>query len=103
MAIPSNTNVIQKEAENELKYKNLSMEVQKMWNMKCVIPVTSRATGIVTKGLKICGHNTRKAVSGFSTEAAVLGTSRMTRRVPQPKWWGAPLVPEEKYQGKGNL
>jgi hypothetical protein len=19
------------------------------------------------------------------------------------KWWGEPLVPEEKYQGKGNL
>jgi hypothetical protein len=53
VAIPSDRNVIQKESENKLKYKHLSIEIQRMWNMKCfVIPVIIGATGIVTKGLK---------------------------------------------------
>jgi hypothetical protein len=40
VAIPSDKNVIQKEAEKKIKYKNLSIEIQRMWNMKCfVIPV----------------------------------------------------------------
>jgi hypothetical protein len=53
VAIPLDRNVIQKENENKLKYKNLSIEIQRMWNMKCsVIPVIIGATGIVTRGLK---------------------------------------------------
>jgi hypothetical protein len=34
-AIPSDKNIIQKEAEKRLKYKNLSIKIQRMWNMKC--------------------------------------------------------------------
>jgi hypothetical protein len=42
-----------KEAEKKLKYKSLCIEIQRMWNMKCmIIPVVIGATGIVTKGLK---------------------------------------------------
>jgi hypothetical protein len=53
VAIPSDRNVIQKECEKKLKYKYLSTEIQRMWNMKCfVIPVIIGATGIVTKGQK---------------------------------------------------
>jgi hypothetical protein len=52
VAIPSDRNVRQKESEKKLKYKSLSIEIQRMWNMKCfVIPVIIGATGIVTKGL----------------------------------------------------
>jgi hypothetical protein len=52
VAKPSDRNVIQKESEKKLKYKNSSIEIQRMWNMKCfVIPVIIGATGIVTKGL----------------------------------------------------
>jgi hypothetical protein len=63
-------NLIQKETENKLKYKNLSIEIQRMWNMKCfVILVITGATGIVTKGLKkISGNNTRKAFNRLSTK-----------------------------------
>jgi hypothetical protein len=51
VAIPSDKNVIRKEAEKKLKYKNLSIEIQRIWNMKCfVIPVIIGATGIVSKG-----------------------------------------------------
>jgi hypothetical protein len=36
-----------------IKDKTLSVEIQKMWNMKCfVMLVITGATGIVTKGLK---------------------------------------------------
>jgi hypothetical protein len=53
VAIPSDRNVVNKEAKKKLKYKNLSIEIQQMWNMKClVIAVVIGATGIVTKGLK---------------------------------------------------
>jgi hypothetical protein len=53
VAIPLDRNVIQKESKKKLKYKNLSIEIQRMWNMRCfVIPVIIGAIIIVTKGLK---------------------------------------------------
>jgi hypothetical protein len=53
VAIPPDKNVIQKEAEKKLKYKDLSIEIQRMWNMKFfVIPVITGATGIVRKSLQ---------------------------------------------------
>jgi hypothetical protein len=37
----------------KLKYKNLSIEIQQMWNVLCfVIPVIIGATGIASKGLR---------------------------------------------------
>jgi len=53
VAISSDRNVIIKNKAEKLRYKNLSTEIQRMWNMKCfVTPVIIGATGIVTKGLK---------------------------------------------------
>jgi hypothetical protein len=55
VAIPSDKNVIRKEAEKKLKYKNLSIEIQRMWNVKCfVIPVIIGANGIVSNSLQKC-------------------------------------------------
>ena len=40
VAIPGYRNVIKKEADNILKYKNLTIETQRVWNVKTkVIPV----------------------------------------------------------------
>jgi hypothetical protein len=33
-------------------YKNLSTENQRMWDMKCVIPVTIEATDLINKVIK---------------------------------------------------
>jgi hypothetical protein len=53
VGMPSDRNVIQKESEKKLKYKNLSIEIQRMWNMKCfVTPIIIGTTGIATRGLK---------------------------------------------------
>jgi hypothetical protein len=53
VAIPSDRNVIYKKAERKLKYKNLSIEIQRMWNIKrFVIPVRIGTNLTVTKGLK---------------------------------------------------
>ena len=53
MAIPTDRNVVQKEAEMKLKYKSMCIEIQRMWNLKCtIVPVIIGATGIVTRSLK---------------------------------------------------
>ena len=55
VAIPADRNVTQKEAQKKLKYNSLCTEIQRMWNMKCmIVPVIIGATGVVTKGLKKC-------------------------------------------------
>jgi hypothetical protein len=83
VAIPSDRNVVNKEAEKKLKYKNLSIDIQRMWNMKClVILVVIGATGIVTEGLKkyleiIPG----KHPIDFLQKTAILGTSHIIRKV----------------------
>jgi hypothetical protein len=87
VAIPSDRNVIQKESEKKLKYKNLSIEIHLMWKMKCfVIPVIIGATGIATKGLKtyletIPGKHSIDCLQ----KTAVLGTSHIIRKVLQPE------------------
>jgi hypothetical protein len=53
VAIPADRNVTQKEAENKPKYNSLCIEIQRIWNMKCmIILVVIAATGMVTRGLR---------------------------------------------------
>jgi 3-deoxy-D-manno-octulosonic acid (KDO) 8-phosphate synthase len=76
VATPSDKNLIQKEAEKKLKYKNLSIEIQGMWNMKCfVVPVIIGATGNVSKSLQryletISGQHSIDSLQ----KTAILGT-----------------------------
>jgi len=52
-AITGDRNVIKTEAEKILKYKDLIIEIQCMWNVKAkVIPVIIGATGTISKSLK---------------------------------------------------
>jgi hypothetical protein len=49
VAIPSDINVIQKEAEKKLKYEIRSIKIQRMWNIKCfVILLINVFTGIIS-------------------------------------------------------
>jgi len=50
VAISGDRNVVKKEAEKILKYKDLTIEIQRMWNVKTkVIPLVIRATGTISK------------------------------------------------------
>ena len=77
VAISGDRNVIKKEAEKFLKYKDLTIEIQRMWNVKTkVIPVIRWATGTTSKSF-------RKYVSNISgkrevkelQKTAILGTA----------------------------
>ena len=50
---PGRQNVIKKETEKILKYKDLTIEIQRMWNVKTkVIPVIIGATGAISKSFR---------------------------------------------------
>jgi hypothetical protein len=53
MSVSEDSNVNQKEAEKILKYKDLTIEIQRMWNVKFrAIPVTMGATGTISKSFR---------------------------------------------------
>jgi hypothetical protein len=76
-------NVIQKEAEKILKYKNLTIEIQPIWNVKTrVIPVIIGATGTISKSFRKYvstrpgNHDVREI-----EKTAILGTAHILRKV----------------------
>jgi hypothetical protein len=75
--------VIQKEAEKILKYKDLTIEIQRMWNVKTrVIPVITGATGTISKSFRkyantIPGNREVKELH----KTAMLGTAHILRKV----------------------
>jgi hypothetical protein len=53
VAISGDRNAIKKEAKKILKYKDLSIEIQCMWNVKTrVIPIIIGATGTISKSFR---------------------------------------------------
>jgi hypothetical protein len=83
VAIPADRNVVQKEAEKKLKYKRLSIVIQRTWNLKCtIIPVIIGATGIVTRSLRKKLEAVPGKYSIYSLQkTAILGTSNILRKV----------------------
>jgi hypothetical protein len=50
VTIPSDRNISQKDAEKRINNKNVSVEIQQLWNIKCfVIPIIIGPTVIVNK------------------------------------------------------
>jgi len=53
VAMSGDRNVIKKEADKILKYKDLTIEIQRMWNVKTkVIPVIIGATGAISESFR---------------------------------------------------
>jgi hypothetical protein len=53
VAISGDRNVIKKKAEKYVKYKDLTIEIQRMWNVKTkVISVIIGATGTISKSFR---------------------------------------------------
>jgi hypothetical protein len=74
---------MQKKAGKKLKYKSLFIEINHVWNMKCIItPVVIGATGIATKGL----NKHLETISGkhsiyLQQNTAILETSHIIWKV----------------------
>jgi hypothetical protein len=83
VTIPADRNVIQKEAEKVLKYKDLTIEIQHMWNVKSrVIPVIIGVTGTISKSFRkyvstIPGNLEVKELQ----KTAILGTAHILQKV----------------------
>ena len=90
VAISGDRSVIKIEAEKILKYKDLTIEIQRMWNVKTkvlnvktkVIPVIIGATGTISKSFRkyvsnIPGKHEVKELQ----KTATLGTAHTLREV----------------------
>ena len=83
VAISGDRKVIKKEAEKILKYKYLTIEIQRMWNVKTkVIPVIIGVTGTISKTFRkyvsnIPGNHEVKELQ----KTAILGTAHILRKV----------------------
>jgi hypothetical protein len=83
ITIPGDRNVIKKEAEKILKYKDLTIEIQRVWNVKAkMIPVIIGATGTISKSFRkyvsdIPGNHDVRELQ----ETATLGTAHILRKV----------------------
>jgi len=85
VTISGDRNVIKKEAKKILKYKDLTIEIQRMWHVKIkVIPVIIiiGATGIISKSFRkyvsnIPGKHEVKEVQ----KTAILGTAHILRKI----------------------
>ena len=83
VAISGDRNVIKKEAQKILKYKDFILEIQYMWNVKAkVIPVIKGANGTISKSLgqylsSVPGKHETKELQNI----ALLGTEHILWRV----------------------
>ena len=78
VAISGDRNVIKKEAEKVLKYKDLTIEIQRMWNVKTnVIPVKIGATGTISKSFRKYRKHEVKELQ----KTAILGTEHILQKV----------------------
>ena len=83
VAISGEGNVIKKEAEKILKYKDPTIDIQRMWKVKTrVIPVIIGATRTISKSFRKCisnipGNHDVKELQ----KTATLGTAHILRKV----------------------
>jgi hypothetical protein len=83
VAISGDRNVIKKEAEKIVKYKDLTIEIQRMWNVKTrVMPVITGATGTISKSFrKYASSIPGNHEVGELQKTAIFGTAHILRKV----------------------
>ena len=82
MAVPGDANVANKEFEKKYKYKDLELEIQKMWKVKTkVIPIVIGALGLVSKDLEKYLLEIPAEVSSKEIQKiALMGTAHILRK-----------------------
>ena len=74
MTVPSDRNIALKEHENKNKYKDLELEIQRMWHMRTeVIPVVVGTLGTIKKGM--IGNIKRVSERATATETQNICTN----------------------------
>jgi len=83
VAISGDRNVIEKEAEKILKYKDFTIEIQHKWNVKTKVkPVITGATGAISKSFrKYVSNMPGKHEAEELQKRAILGTAHILRKV----------------------
>ena len=87
MTVPSDKNISVKTAEKLSKYKDLEIEIERMWGLKCkTIPVVIGALGVIKKGIskeigKIPGNINITELQ----KTVLLGTAHILRRILRVK------------------
>ena len=83
MTVPCDKNVSSKEIEKKSKYKDLEIEIQRMWKMKTeVIPIVVGELGTIKKGMENNIRNVSEAMNIKSLQkTCLLGIARILRKV----------------------
>jgi len=83
VAVSGDRNLIKRAAEKILKFKDLTIEIERMWNVKTnVIPVITGATGTISKSFREYVSNIRgKHEVKELQKTAILGTAHILRKV----------------------
>jgi hypothetical protein len=81
VAVSGDRNVVKKEAEKILKYKDLTIEVQHMWSAQTnVIPVITGTTGTISKTFRKYLRSGKHEIKGLQ-KTAIFGTAHILQKV----------------------
>lgn len=83
IAVPGDSNILQKETEKCEKYQDLAREIQRIWKSRTkVVPVVVGALGSVSK--KLAGHLEQLGIKNRTRtmqKSALLGSAHILRKV----------------------
>ena len=82
VSVPHDINIAVKERDKRLKYQDLRIEIERMWNVKAeVTPVVIGHSGMVKKGMEACITKISPHLRMYDIQkAAILGTTRLIRK-----------------------
>ena len=83
IAVPGDSNVLQKETEKYQKYQDLAREIKRIWKSRTkVVPVVAGMLGSVSK--KLAGHLEQIGIKNrtrTTQKSALLGSAHILRKV----------------------